>query len=423
MEYTRNGRPRVVVTGMSAITALGELPETWESLKEGRSGISRIESFELPPNFEIGIAGEIKDFDPLEYHVSRKEARRMARCSQMTIGATHMAVEDAGYTIEEIKEEGERVGVSFGTSMGGHDEAQRLRQKWIASEYRRASPFGLAASLPNMPAHYASREAGALGSISAVSVACATATQSIGDALTWIREGREDIVLTGGVEALVVDYAIGGFDAMRTLARGFNDRPTEASRPFDGERCGFVFSEGVCMLVLESLEHAVERGARIYAEVMGHASSSDAYHIAAPDEEGRGAVRAMRWAVEDARLNLDQIDYINAHGSSTEANDRMETIAIKTLFGERAYHIPINSTKSMLGHLLGAGGAIEAAATILSLRDQFLHPTINQTTPDPECDLDYVPNVGREAEVTYALSNSFGFGGQNSCLVFGRFEG
>ncbi|MBN1286518.1 MAG: beta-ketoacyl-ACP synthase II [Anaerolineae bacterium] len=423
MEFAHNGRPRVVITGMSAITALGELAETWEGLKEGRSGVSRIESFKFPPGFEIEIAGEIKDFDPLKYHVNRKEARRMARCSQMTIGATHMAVADAGYTMDEIKAEGERVGVSFGTSMGGHDEAQRLRQEWIEKGYKTPSPFGLAASLPNMPAHYASREAGALGPISAVSVACATATQSIGDATTWIRERRADIVLSGGVEALVVDYAIGGFDAMRTLARGFNDRPAEASRPFDGERCGFVFSEGVCMLVLETLEHAVARGARIYAEIMGHASSSDAFHIAAPDEEGRGAVRAMRWAVEDAGLNLDQIDYINAHGSSTVANDKMETLAIKTLFGERAYQIPISSTKSMLGHLLGAGGAIEAAATALSLCEQVLHPTINQTTPDPDCDLDYVPNVGRDAKVTYALSNSFGFGGQNSCLVLGRFTG
>ncbi len=422
MEYTRhNGQPRVVITGMSVITAFGELQETWEGLRAGHSGISRIESFEFPPNFKVEIAGEIKHFDPKKYKINRKELRRIARSSQMSIAATHMLIEDAGFTLDELKEEAERLGVVIGTSMGGHDMAQMMRQEWVRRGHKLPNPFGLVGSLPNMPAHYVSRETGAVGPITAPSVACATGSQALGEADALIRDGRADVIFAGGVETLITDYVIGGFDIMRVLARNYNDRPKEASRPFDADREGFVVSEGVSFFVLETLEHAVKRDARIYAELMGHASSSDAFHVAAPDKDGMGAIRAMRWAVEDSGLNLDQIDNINAHGPSTPVNGRTETLAIKTLFGAHAYKLSVTAIKSMVGHMLGAAGAIEAAACVFSLQDQLLYPTINYTTPDPECDLDYVPNVAREAKIDYILKNSFGLGGQNSCLVFGRF--
>jgi beta-ketoacyl-acyl-carrier-protein synthase II len=422
MEYTRNGRPRVVITGMSAITALGHLRETWEGLKAGRSGISRIEhSFEYPPDFDAQIAGEIKNFDPDAYNINRKESRRIARSSQMSIAATHLLIEDAGFTPEQLEAETERMGVVMGTSMGGHDMAQQLTREWKERGLKRPSPFGLVASLPNMPAHYVSRETGAVGPITAISVACATGTHAIGEAADYIRHGRADVVFTGGVEAMLTDYTIAGFASMRVLATEYNDRPELASRPFDKDRSGFVCSEGICLMSVESLEHAVERGAHIYAEVLGHASSSDAFHYAAPDEEGKGAARAMQWAIDDAGIDKTQIDYVNAHGPSTPVNGIVETKAIKSVFGDHAYKLAVSSTKSMLGHLLGAAGAIEAAACVFSLQEQVLHPTVNYTTPDPDCDLDYVPNEARETKVDYILKNSFGLGGQNACLVLGRF--
>ncbi len=421
MEYTRNGRPRVVITGMSAITALGDIKATWEGLKAGRSGITRIEtSFQYPPDFDVQIAGEIKDFDPIKYGVNPKEARRMARSSQMSVAATLMLLEDAGLKLDDIKVEGERVGVVVGSSMAGHDMAQKLTREWKDRGHKLPSPFGLVSSLPNMPAYYVSQVLGALGPFSALSTACATGTQVLGDGAELIRTGRADMIFAGGVESIITDYCIAGFAAMKALPTSYNDRPHEASRPFDADREGFVCSEGVAMMVLESLEHAEARGARVYAEVLGHASSSDAYHFAAPDPDGAGACRAMRWAIQDAHLNPEDIDYINAHGSSTPLNDKTETLAVKKVFGERAYRIPVNSTKSMLGHLLGAAGTIEAAACVMTIIEGILHPTINYCTPDPDCDLDYVPNVAREARVNVALSNSFGLGGQNACVVIGR---
>ena len=421
MEYTRHGRPRVVVTGMSAITALGHLSETWEGLKAGQSGIRRIEtSFEYPPDFEVQIAGEIKNFDPKDYGINPKEARRMARPSQMTVGATRMLIEDAGLSREQLKAEAERVGVVMGSSMAGHDVAQQSTREWKDKGMRLPTPFGLVASLPNMPSFHVSHEIGSLGPITALSTACATGTQAIGEGAELIRLGRADIVLAGGVEAILTDYTIAGFAAMKALPTDYNDRPHEASRPFDADRSGFVCSEGIAMMVLESLAHAEARGARIYAEVLGHASSSDAYHFAAPDPEGAGAARAMRWALQDARVNPEDIDYINAHGSSTPLNDKIETLAIKKVFGDHAYKLAISSTKSMLGHLLAGAGAVEAMACVMSLVEQVIHPTINYHTPDPDCDLDYVPNVARRAAVHVTLSNSFGLGGQNACLVLGR---
>ncbi len=418
MELTRYGRVRVVVTGMGALTPLGTVKALWESLKAGRSGIRRIQSFD-PSHIGVQIAGEV-DFDPTEY-LEHKEARRMSRASQMAQIAARMALEDAGLTYEELAEEAERTGVAVGTALGGYEVIENSTYRYKSSDKKRKpSPLALVHGLPNMPAHYISRETGATGPLVSVTTACASGTQGIGAGADLIREGRADVVFSGGVEALIQDYAIAGFEAMTALATGYNDNPEAASRPFDAERNGFVFSEGVAILVLESLEHALNRGARILAEILGHGSSSDAYHVAALDPKGQGAQRSMRWALEDAKVAPEDIDYINAHGTSTKANDAIETLAIKRLFGERAYNIPVSSTKSMIGHCLGGSGAIEAVACVMSLVEQVLHPTINYEHPDPECDLDYVPNEARDAKVRTVLSNSFGLGGQNASLVLGK---
>jgi 3-oxoacyl-[acyl-carrier-protein] synthase II len=418
MELLRNGRPRVVVTGLGAVTALGSARALWESLKAGKSGIQKITTIPIE-HVPVKIAGEVRDFDPSVY-IEHKEARRMGRASQLAIAAAHMAVEDAGLTSAELDVDGERTGVVVGTTLGGHELSTETTFKY-RTDYRKPNPLALVNSLPNMPAHYISRIFRALGPLNTPSTACAAGTQSIGEAAELIRNGRTDVVITGGVESILQDYTIAGFTAMTALATEYNDAPEQASRPFDAKRSGFVMGEGAAILVVESLAHAIKRGARIYAEILGHASSSDAYHVAAVDPAGDGAVRAMRWALEDAHLNPDEIDYINAHGTSTPANDSMETLAIKRIFGEQAYKIPVSSTKSMIGHSFGAAGAIEAIASIMTLVEQIIHPTINYETPDPECDLDYVPNVARQVQnLRYALSNSFGLGGQNASIIFGK---
>ncbi len=420
MELLRNGRPRVVITGLGAVTALGPVKSLWESLKAGRSGIRRIETIPIE-HVEVKIGGEVRDFDPTLY-IEPKEARRMGRASQFAVAAAQMAVEDAGLTIAEIEEQGERVGVVIGTSLGAHEMAEQSTFKYKTSGFRKPNPLALINALPNMPAHYVSRFMRALGPLNAPSTACAAGTQAVGDASELIKNGRADMVITGGVEAVLQDYALAGFEAMQALATGYNDNPERASRPFDANRSGFVFSEGCGVLVIESLAHALKRGARIYAEILGHASSSDAYHIAALDPEGMGATRSMRWALEDAHVNVEDIQYINAHGTSTQANDAMETLAIKRVFGEQAYNLAVSSTKSMLGHALGGSGAIEAIASTLSLVDKVIHPTINYETPDPACDLDYVPNEARDVpDLKYVMSNSFGLGGQNATIVLGAF--
>jgi len=293
-----------------------------------------------------------------------------------------------------------------------------LRQHGFA----KVNPFSVPAAVPNMPAHHISQAYHTLGPLTTIVTACAAGTQAIGEAAELVRRGSADVVITGGVEATIRDFTIGGFAAMRALPINYNDQPEKASRPFNKDREGFIFSEGCAVLILERLEHALARGAHIYAEVIGQASSSDAYHVAAPDPTAEGAVRAMRWALRDAGVTIDEVDYINAHGTSTPANDAGETLAIKKLFGERAYSIPINSTKSMIGHPMGAAGALEAIVCALSLQHGILHPTINYENPDPECDLDYVPNVARKADIRVTLSNSFGLGGQNACLVLRKFE-
>lgn len=416
MELLRNGRPRVVITGLGAVTALGPVKNLWESLKAGQSGVRKIETIPID-HVPVQIGGEVRGFDPTEY-IDRKEARRMGRASQFAVAGAKMALDDAGLTPEGIEAEGDRVGVVIGSSLGSHEMAEQSTFKYKTSGYTKPNPLSLINSLPNMPAHYVSRFFRALGPLNAPSTACAAGTQSVGEASELIRNGRSDMVITGGVEAVLQDYAIAGFDAMQALANEYNDKPEAASRPFDANRSGFVFSEGCGIVIIESLAHALKRGAKIYAEVLGHASSSDAYHIAALDPEGRGAVRSMKWALEDAHVNPEDIQYINAHGTSTKANDAMETLAIKRVLGEHAYNIAVSSTKSMIGHALAGSGAIEIIACAMSLLEQVIHPTINYETPDPDCDLDYVPNTARDMKgLKYILSNSFGLGGQNASIV------
>jgi len=413
-----NESRRVVVTGMGAMTPLGlTLEETWEGLLAGRSGVAPITQFdasELP----VRIAGELKGFDPRKY-INFKEARRMSRCSQIAVATAQAALEDAGMSLPLANEE--RTGVLVGSGVGGFDRGVAgvdiFREKGLS----RVNPFIVTSMLVNMPSHHVSHWSGAKGPISTVVAACATGTQAVGEAAEFIRRGAADVMICGGVEGLIHFAAIVGFCAMRALSTR-NDEPERASRPFDADRDGFVYSEGGAILVLEALEHAQARGARIRAEVLGHASSSDAFHVAQPDPEGMGASRAMQWAVEDAGLTPADVDYINAHGSSTPISDPVETLAIKRTFGEHAYETPINSTKSMIGHPMGGAGAIEAAVCVLTVEQGVIHQTLNLENPDPECDLDYVPEGAREADVRVALSNSFGLGGQNACLVLGRYE-
>jgi beta-ketoacyl-acyl-carrier-protein synthase II len=416
----RPNSQRVVITGMGALSPLGHsAAELWDGLINGRSGIGPITQFDasdLPTHF----AGEVKRFDPTRW-IPAREARRMGRASQLAVATAHEALADAGLPLPLPEEMQEQVGVLIGTAIGNFDKADEGLQVYRTRGLRGTSPFFLPASLANMPAHHVSDLAKAKGPINAIVAACATGTQAIGEAAEHIRRGAAGIMIAGGVEGLVTDVSIGGFSLMRALSTR-NESPETASRPFDRTRDGFVFSEGCGLVVLEQLDRARARGARIYAEVLGHASSSDAYHIAAPDPEGAGARRAMKWALRDARVDESEVDYINAHGTSTPINDAVETLAIKQLFGEQAYNIPISSSKSMIGHCMGAAGALEAIAMTMTVATQHIHPTINYHEPDPECDLDYVPNVAREARVRVALSNSFGLGGHNACLVLGQYR-
>ena len=412
-------RPRVVITGIGVISPLGTtLEQLWEGLIQGKSGIRRITQFD-PTDLPCQIAGEIPDFHPEDY-MDKKEARRIARSSQIALAAAIDAVKDAG--LEGTMPEPERAGVFFGTAIGGLDVMDEAIKTFQAKGLQRVSPFALPSSIPNMPAFMISQQFKCLGPSNTITTACATSTQAIGGGAELIRRGAADIVITGGTEAMIRDFAIVGFIAMRALPVNYNDRPAQASRPFDANREGFVFSEGAGVLILESLEHAQQRGARIYAEVVGHAASADGYHMAALDPDAAGPARAMRWALMDAGLRPEEIDYINAHGTGTKQNDATETRAIKAVFAESAYQIPISSTKSMIGHAMGASGALEAIACVKTIESGSIHPTINYETPDPECDLDYVPNTTRQATVNTTLSNSFGLGGQNACLVLKRYQ-
>jgi 3-oxoacyl-[acyl-carrier-protein] synthase II len=418
MARQRSISERVVITGLGAITPLGlTVKETWEGLVAGRSGIGPVTQFDAS-SFPSRIAGEVKGFDPKQY-INFKEARRMARCSQLAIATAQEALADAGLSLPFADEE--RVGVLLGSTMGGLEQFEHgLRTLWERG-LSRVSPFAAAAGVPNMPAHHVSWAFQARGYNSTISVACASGTQAVGEAAEVIRRGAADVIISGGVESMICEASFAGFAAMRAISTR-NEEPEKACRPFEAHRDGFVIAEGCALLILEGLEQALKRGAHIYAEILGYGCSSDAYHMAAPDPEGAGPVLAMRWALEDAGIGIADIDYINAHGPGTPAGDAAETKAIKTLFGERAYKVPTSSTKSMIGHALGGAGAIEAMACTLTIRDNVIHPTINYETPDPECDLDYVPNVARSTQVNITLSNSFGLGGQNACLVLSQLN-
>ena len=411
-------RPRVVISGVGAVTPLGSsVPLMWEGLLAGRSGIRRITQFDAS-QLPCQIAGEIPDFEPNQY-MERKEARRFPRSAQIALAAARQAVEDAGLPAEMT--EPERSGVVYGTTIGGADRIDDGIQVLRSQGYTKVNPFILPGGIPNLSAFLIAKELRCLGANLTVSTACATGTQAIGEGAEIIRRGAADLVIAGGTEAILRDFAIGGFLSMRALPLNYNERPWAASRPFDLLREGFVFSEGAGAMVLESLEHALARKAHIYAEVAGHASSTDGFHMAAPDPEGAGPMRAMRWALQDAGLQPGQVDYINAHGSSTPLNDVMETRAIKNVFGEHAFELAISSTKSMLGHAMGASGTLEAIVCALAIQEGWLPPTINLENPDPECDLDYVANQARQRKVDVTLSNSFGLGGQNACLVLKRY--
>ena len=416
MQLTRHKRKRVVITGMGVVSPLGAKDDFWAAIKEGKSGIRRLQNIETE-HLNVKIGAEVLDFDSSDY-IAPKEARRMGRASQFAMVASAQAIEDAGLSIEAMPELGNRVATVIGTTLGSYEVGEAGIRVWKQSEYRRANPMSIINALPNMPAHYVSRMSGAVGPLITPSVACATGIQAVGEAADLIQLGRCDMAIAGAIDAVVLDYILAGFSATRALTRDYNDAPQEASRPFDARRSGFVLGEGGAVFIVESLEHALERDAPIYAEVLGYASSSDAWHVAAPNPEGAGAQRAMQWALDEAKVNRREIEYINAHGSSTAANDIIETLAIKQVFGEDAYHIPVSSTKSMIGHAMAGCGSLELSACLMTLRHEVIHPTINYQIPDPKCDLDYVPNIARDAGgIRTVMSNSFGLGGQNASIV------
>jgi 3-oxoacyl-[acyl-carrier-protein] synthase II len=414
------GRQRVVITGMGAITPVGySVEETWQNLVQGQSGIDQITLFDVN-GLPVRVAGEANNFDPHHY-VSPKESRRMSRSSQFAIAAAVQAVEDAGLAYPFADELAERSGVLLGTALGGFDKAEEGIKVYLERGLNKVSPFSLPAALPNLSTFHVCVRFNAQGYTNTTTTACAAGNMAIAEAAEVIRRGQCEVMIAGGAEATIIETTLAGFIAMRALSAR-NDCPAQASRPFDADRDGFVVGEGSAVFVLERLEHALARGAHIYAEILGSAHSSDTYHIAAPDPNSKGAIRAMQWALRDAGVGLEQVDYINAHGPSTPLGDAAETYAIKMLFDEQAYEIPISSTKSMIGHAFGAAGAIEALACIKTIETNTIHPTINYETFDPACDLDYVPNQARHHPVNIVLSNSFGLGGQNSCLVFGRYH-
>ncbi len=408
---------RVVVTGMGLVTPLGTgLEKTWKALCAGKSGIGRITRFD-PADYPCQIAGEVPDFDPAAF-IEKKEIKKMDTFIHYAVGASQMAVDDAGLKVTE--ENAERVGVYIGAGIGGLPAIEHYHKILLEKGADRVSPFFIPMVIINLASGQVAIRLGARGPNSCAVTACATGNHCIGDAFRLIQRGDADVMLAGGAEATITPLAVAGFSAARALSRR-NDDPTRASRPFDRDRDGFVLGEGAGVLVLEALETAWRRGARIYGEVVGYAMTSDAYHITAPPEGGEGAVRCMELAIKDAGVSKDEIGYINAHATSTIA-DKVETQAIKRVFGERAYRIPVSSTKSMTGHLLGAAGGVEAVFSVLAIHRGVVPPTINLEHPDPECDLDYVPERAREAMVKVVLSNSFGFGGVNACLLFKRMD-
>lgn len=409
---------RVVITGMGIISPYGVGVDTlWDNLIEGKNAIGPITAFDAS---EMGsrIAAEVKDFDPYKY-INKKDGRRFDRFLQFALAATQMCFEDSGLEITE--ENKRRVGVSIGSGIGGMKVLEDTHQVLLEKGPSKVSPFFIPMMLVNMPSGYAAMKYGLMGPNMSIVTACATGAHNIGISAMLIREGKADAMLAGGVEATITPLAFAGFCSMRAVSFN-NDEPEKASRPFDKNRDGFVMGEGCTLMMLESLDSAKARGAKIYGEIVGFGMSADAYHMTQPHPEGEGAVVAMEMALEDAGISPDKIKYINTHGTATPLGDIAETKAIKRVFGDHAKELVISSTKSMIGHLLGAAGAIEAAICVLSTKNDIVPPTINLDTPDPECDLDYVPNIARKVTVEYAMSNSFGFGGQDSVLIVKKYK-
>lgn len=416
MNTSSSGR-RVVVTGVGMITALGHNAcDNWTELVEGRSGIRRISLFD-PAGYESQVAGEVPEFDPAQY-MDRKEARRADRVTQFAFVAADEALKQARY---DAADNGTDMAVVIGTAIGGITTLMEEYDKLLAKGPGRVSPFLMPMMLSDMTSGQLSIKLGAKGVNYALISACASGADSIGEAANIIRRGDAEIALAGGTEAAITPICMAGFSAAKALTTN-NDDPARASRPFDKTRDGFVMAEGAGVLVIESEEHALRRGATILAELAGYGATSDAFHITQPAEDGAGAVRAMRKALAEAGLQPDDIDYMNAHGTSTPMNDKLETLAIKKVFAEYAYELPVSSTKSMTGHLLGAAGAVEAGICVMSLQHQVIPPTANYETPDPECDLDYVPNTARSAQLEAVMSNSLGFGGHNASLIFRKYR-
>ncbi len=407
---------RVVVTGIGLVSAVGSGTEQcWSAIREGKNGIAPITQFDAS-EFACRIAGEVKDFDPLQF-IDKKDVKKMGRFIQFAMAAAEFAVSDA--KLEVSPEEAEQVGVYIGSGIGGFEVIEREHRILLEKGPSRISPFFIPSCIVNLASGFVSIRFGAKGPNSATATACTTSAHSIGDSFRLIQHGDADVMICGGSEACVTPMGIGGFAAMRALSTR-NDDPAHSCRPWDKERDGFVVGEGSGILVLEEYEHAKKRGARILAEIVGYGMSADAHHITSPPEDGDGGFRVMRNAMRDAGIQPSQVQYVNAHGTSTGLGDRAETIAIKRAFGEHASKLAVSSTKSMTGHLLGGAGGLEAGITVLAIRDQVAPPTINYQFPDPDCDLDYVPNKLRPMKIEYALSNSFGFGGTNGCLIFKR---
>ena len=388
---------------------------SWDGIQKGRSGVGPIAAFDAS-QFSCRIAGEVRDFDPATY-IEKKEIKKMGRFIQFAIAATEFALQSSGFQVKP--DEAERTGVLIGSGIGGFEVIEREHKILLEKGPSRISPFFIPATIINLASGQVSIRTGAKGPNSATATACTTSAHAVGDSFRLIQRGEADVMICGGTEAAVTPMGIGGFAAMRALSQ-CNDQPCRASRPWDRARDGFVVGEGAGILILEEYEHALKRGAAMLAEVVGYGMSADAYHITSPSEDGDGAYRVMRTSLADAALEPHQIDYINAHGTSTPVGDRIETTAIKRAFGDHAHKAAISSTKSMTGHLLGGAGGLEAGICVLAIRDQVAPPTINYEIPDPDCDLDYVPNHARPMRIDYALSNSFGFGGTNGCLIFKR---
>lgn len=410
-------KKRVVVTGMGVVTSLGiNVGEFWNAIKEGKCGIDTVTKFDTT-NMTAKVAAFVKDFDPSRY-IDKKDIKRMDRYTQFAMMCAKMALQDSDMDLEQVN--GERMGVIIGSGVGGIETLEEQHRVLMEKGPGRISPFFIPMMIANIASGRVAIEFGAKGFNETVVTACATGTNAIGDAFRVIQRGDADIMIAGGAEAPITPLAFAGFCSMKALST--NADPKKASRPFDKDRDGFVMGEGGGVLVLEELEHALKRGANIYGEIAGYGVTDDAYDIVAPEPSGNGGARAMALSIADAGIRPEDVQYINAHGTSTLYNDKFETAAIKTVFGEHAYRLAVSSTKSMTGHLLGAAGAVEAIITLLAIREGYLPPTINYETPDPDCDLDYVVNRGRSTPITYALSNSFGFGGHNATLTFKKYE-